>query len=53
VNEINLTKLGIGLETINEDNNDLPFSLPELQERFNLIHNYSIQQIDIWRFVLE
>lgn len=44
-----MDKLGVGLETINEDDNDTPFTPAELTERFNLIEEMNVQEIDIWR----
>jgi len=49
VEEIDILKLGIGLETINEDNHNQPFTDAELKQRFKLIEQYHIQEIDIWR----
>lgn len=49
INTIPIEKLGVGLETINEDNNDAPFTPAELTERFNLIEEMNVQEIDIWR----
>eukprot|EP01114_Cavostelium_apophysatum_P018627 TRINITY_DN5809_c0_g2_i1.p1 TRINITY_DN5809_c0_g2~~TRINITY_DN5809_c0_g2_i1.p1 ORF type:complete len:288 (+),score=52.48 TRINITY_DN5809_c0_g2_i1:70-933(+) len=48
VNEIDPQKLGIGLETIDDDTNE-PFSEAELQERFQMLAEYDIQEIDLWR----
>jgi hypothetical protein len=42
-----LDHLGIGLETVNPDNNQ-PFTESELTERFELITQNGIQEIDIW-----
>lgn len=47
VTEIGIEKLGIGLERINPDD-DQPYSNAQLQERFELISNYRIEEIDIW-----
>jgi len=49
ITEIDMNKLGIGLETVNEDNNDLPFTPDELAERFNLVISTGVKEIDIWR----
>jgi hypothetical protein len=48
VQEIDIQKLGIGLETVNDDNNNQPFTNQELQERFDLIKQNDIQEVDIW-----
>jgi len=48
VQQIDLNKLGIGLETV-KDNNNQPFSQQEIQERFDLIAKYSVIEIDIWK----
>jgi len=48
VNTIDEKKLGIGLESVNDDNHNLPYTEEELKERFNLIKQYDINQIDIW-----
>jgi len=45
--EIDINKLGIGLESINPNTNQ-PFSLAEMQERFSLIMQSNIHEIDIW-----
>jgi len=47
VNTVGIQKLGIGLETVN-DNNGQPFTTQELEERFQLIQQFNIQEIDIW-----
>jgi len=48
LDEIDIDKLGIGLETVNDDNNNQPFTMAELTERFQMIYSQPIQQIDIW-----
>jgi len=40
-------KLGVGLITSNPNNNQ-PFSVKELKERFVLIESYGVNEIDIW-----
>lgn len=47
IKTIDINKLGIGLESINPNTN-LPFSNNDLQQRFDLILNNNIQEIDIW-----
>ena len=39
---------GVGLETVNDDNHNLPYTEQEIAERFNLIYQNNVQQIDIW-----
>lgn len=48
VNDIPLNKLGIGLQTINP-NTGKPLTNEELRFRFDWIHHYKIQEIDIWK----
>jgi len=47
ISEINLKKLGIGLETVNPDTNQ-PLSEDELQFRFTNIISGKVSEIDIW-----
>jgi hypothetical protein len=47
LNQIDINKLGIGLESINPNTNQ-PFSDQELEERFQLLQEFGVQQIDIW-----
>jgi len=47
ISEINLKKLGIGLETVNPDTNQ-PLSSDELQFRFTNIVSGKVSEIDIW-----
>jgi len=44
---VDLQKLGVGLITSNPDNNQ-PFSIAQLKERFELIESYGVNEIDIW-----
>jgi hypothetical protein len=44
-----LDRLGVGLETINDDvPGNPPFTTEEIQYRFDLIQKYSVIEIDIW-----
>lgn len=52
VKEIPLHKLGIGLQTINP-NTGKPLTDEELNFRFQWIHYYKIQEIDIWKSPLK
>jgi hypothetical protein len=44
-----LDRLGIGLETIDDDETGgPPFTTQEMEYRFSLISKYNIQEVDIW-----
>lgn len=49
VASISLDKLGIGLETVNESENNRPLTDQEWEERFDMIIAKGIQEIDIWK----
>ena len=45
--EIPLDKLGVGLQTLNTDTKK-PYTNQELQERFKIISQHAIQELDVW-----
>jgi len=47
--EINIAKLGIGLETVNNANSSKPFTPEQMQQRFQMIMQHNIVEVDIWR----
>merc|ERR1711974_481811 len=49
VNSISPNKLGIGLETVNDMDNNRPYTIAEIVERFHLIIAEDVEELAFWK----